>query len=90
MLEETNITSDLESLVGVYSSSHSVRFLFQARIPKNSPAAGHEIQKVAIFTLAEVMLWSDDTLVAPKNLRLMLKDVKEGKNYSIEQMVDNR
>jgi 8-oxo-dGTP diphosphatase len=87
--EETGLNLKLAGLVGLYSSTMAVRFVFRADGSGHSPVAGHEILAVRWFNWDEVRAMKDDDLVSPQMLRMIGDDVVAGKRFDLNLFCDS-
>lgn len=90
LLEETGIEADLSSVIGIYSSNTSVRFVLGAGDVDQIPSPGDEILEVSYIPLSELLEFPDSKLVSPKNLRLIAQHVIENREFSTDLLIDNR
>jgi 8-oxo-dGTP diphosphatase len=74
--EETGLTLPLQSFVGVYRGTQSIRFVFRAEFdPATEPVAGDEILAVQFAPLSDLAEWDDSQIVSPKILRAIAHDL---------------
>lgn len=76
-LEETHILCSPISLLGIYTSHHALRFMYEVPNVTAEAKAGHEILAVRWFSPEEIMTMPDEQMVGPYMTRQILRDLAQ-------------
>lgn len=87
LVEETHIDAPPTSLVGIYSTDTAVRFVFATDDFDQVPTAGDEITDVRFVDIDELERWSDNELVGPILMRVVMKDIESGRRHPLDPFV---
>lgn len=87
LAEETSVAAVPESLVGTYTGPSAIRFVFLARYRAQPVSPGSDILDARFVALHEIEAWPDEHLVGPNMLRLILNDLKLGRQFSLESFI---
>ena len=82
-VEETGVTVELTSLLGVYAEPSRVRYVYRAAPIAGAPAPGDEILEVKWWEPTAIVATPDEQLVRAAQLRDIAEDVLADRGYSL-------
>lgn len=87
--EETGLNAVLQDLVGIYTTIrpphyHAIRFVFRAQVEAGEPSPGDDILAVRAFSLPQIDVIPDESLVGRARLRSIVADANSGVSFPLE------
>ena len=88
LVEETGVVGIATGILGLFSTSYSVRLVVLARADDPQPIAGDEILESRFWNIRDLQALGDEDFINAKMIRAIFRRVQEGVSYPLE-LVEN-
>lgn len=90
LLEETGVEGVPTGVLGLFSTSYSIRLVILARADRPQPIAGDEILESRFWEVSDLQKLGDEHFINPAMMRAILGRVASGVRYPLEVVEDIR
>lgn len=84
LLEETGVDARPVGVLGVFSTSYSIRIVVLAKATNPQPIAGDEILESRFWNIEDALLLDDANFINPKMMRAILDRLERKVSYPLE------